>query len=79
MLYLINKEEYAVQVRNENSRLIRLPDVLMITGLKRSTVYQKMKSDKFPKSVSIGERSVAWVESEINGWVSNNISRRDVK
>ncbi|HAT3694595.1 AlpA family phage regulatory protein [Serratia marcescens] len=51
----------------------------MITGLKRSTVYQKMKNDKFPKSVSIGERSVAWVESEINGWVSNNISRRDVK
>ncbi|PYB14842.1 hypothetical protein DMW62_23965, partial [Serratia marcescens] len=35
-----------MQVRNETSRLIRLPDVLMITGLKRSTVYQKMKSDK---------------------------------
>lgn len=69
-----------MQVNNENnhSRLIRLPDVLMITGLKRSTVYRKMKNDEFPKSVSIGERSIAWVESEVNGWVYNNISRRTV-
>ncbi|ATM79267.1 AlpA family transcriptional regulator [Serratia fonticola] len=60
-------------------RLIRLPDVMMITGLKRSTVYNKMKSGEFPKSVSIGERSIAWVESEINSWVANNISRRVIQ
>ncbi|MFV8867330.1 helix-turn-helix transcriptional regulator [Serratia fonticola] len=70
-----------MQVNNENVhiRLIRLPDVMMITGLKRSTVYNKMKSGKFPKSVSIGERSIAWVESEINSWVANNISRRVIQ
>ncbi|WP_319016498.1 helix-turn-helix transcriptional regulator [Serratia fonticola] len=51
----------------------------MITGLKRSTVYNKMKSGEFPKSVSIGERSIAWVESEINSWVANNISRRVIQ
>ncbi|WP_226906473.1 MULTISPECIES: helix-turn-helix transcriptional regulator [Serratia] len=70
-----------MQVNNENVhiRLIRLPDVMMITGLKRSTVYNKMKSGEFPKSVSIGERSIAWVESEINSWVANNISRRVIQ
>ncbi|HHQ6722396.1 helix-turn-helix transcriptional regulator [Serratia fonticola] len=70
-----------MQVNNENIhiRLIRLPDVMMITGLKRSTVYNKMKSGEFPKSVSIGERSIAWVESEINSWVANNISRRVIQ
>lgn len=70
-----------MQVSNENVhiRLIRLPDVMMITGLKRSTVYNKMKSGEFPKSVSIGERSIAWVESEINSWVANNISRRVIQ
>ncbi|MFV8987963.1 helix-turn-helix transcriptional regulator [Serratia fonticola] len=70
-----------MQVNNESdyTRLIRLPDVMMITGLKRSTVYNKMKSGEFPKSVPIGERSIAWVESEINSWVANNISRRVIQ
>lgn len=70
-----------MQVNNESVhiRLIRLPDVMMITGLKRSTVYNKMKSGEFPKSVSIGERSIAWIESEINSWVANNISRRVIQ
>ncbi|HEI8952079.1 TPA: AlpA family transcriptional regulator [Serratia liquefaciens] len=58
------------------NRLMRLPDVIAITGLKRSTIYHKMKKGDFPKSVSIGERSVAWVEGEINNWININISRR---
>ncbi|EQC4544254.1 AlpA family phage regulatory protein [Cronobacter sakazakii] len=36
-----------------------------------------MKKNQFPSQVPIGERSVAWVENEIQEWIKNNIQRRD--
>ncbi|MGP3003658.1 AlpA family phage regulatory protein, partial [Serratia bockelmannii] len=33
---------------------MRLPDVMTITGLKRSTIYLKMKAGDFPNSIPIG-------------------------
>ncbi|MEL5468378.1 AlpA family transcriptional regulator [Serratia nevei] len=66
----------SISINNMAKRLIRLPDVMSITGLKRSTIYLKMKDGDFPKSIPIGERSVAWVEGEVNKWIEKNISKR---
>lgn len=66
----------SISMNNMAKRLIRLPDVMSITGLKRSTIYQKMKGGDFPKSIPIGERSVAWVEGEVSKWIEKNISKR---
>jgi prophage regulatory protein len=43
--------------------------VLHRTGLGRSTVYRWMDEGRFPKSVHIGGRSVAWIEHEIDEWL----------
>jgi prophage regulatory protein len=59
-------------------RLIRLKDVKHATGLGRSTIYKYIEEGIFPKSVSLGERAVAWVESEVMGWVMARIEARDV-
>lgn len=32
-----------------------------------------MHKDKFPKTISLGKRSVGWVESEINDWIQDRI------
>ena len=40
-------------------RLIRLKEVLGLTGLSRSTVYRKKRVGTFPESVQLGERVVA--------------------
>jgi prophage regulatory protein len=58
-------------------RLIRLKDVKHVTGLGRSTIYKYIEEGAFPKSVSLGERAVAWVESEVMGWVIARIEARD--
>jgi prophage regulatory protein len=58
-------------------RLIRLNEVIRITGLSRSRIYQYIAEGRFPDNVSIGGRSVAWVESEVNQWVESVIGRRD--
>lgn len=57
-------------------RLIRLKQVMASTGLSRATIYRYMASDRFPESVSLGERSVAWVESEVEEWILTRIEKR---
>lgn len=59
-------------------RLIRLKEVKHATGLGRSTIYKYIEEGNFPKSVPLGERAVAWVESEVVGWVMARIEARDL-
>lgn len=51
--------------------ILRLPEVMKITGLSRSSIYLMMKQDSFPKQISLGARAVGWLEGEIKEWVSN--------
>ncbi|WP_159832320.1 AlpA family transcriptional regulator [Novosphingobium sp. TCA1] len=54
-----------------NDRLIRLNDVLHITGLSRSTLYRKIDEGSFPKQIRIAARCTAWRESDVIAWVGN--------
>lgn len=58
-------------------RLIRLPEVINLTGLSRSSIYKYISENTFPQSVSLGERACAWVESEVQEWVLARIAERD--
>lgn len=58
-------------------RIIRLKEVTDCTGLGRSTVYKYISEGSFPKPVSLGDRAVGWVESEVMGWVMARIEARD--
>ncbi|MGP8271865.1 MAG: helix-turn-helix transcriptional regulator [Terracidiphilus sp.] len=60
-------------------KIIRLHAVKARCGLSRSTLYNRMAAGEFPSSVSLGARSVGWVESEINAWIAAriNASRKD--
>jgi len=51
-------------------RIFRRPDVESITGLSRSSIYAKMANGTFPKPVKLGENSVGWKESDIQGWIA---------
>jgi prophage regulatory protein len=56
-------------------RLIRLPEVKLRTGLSRSSIYLALKKNIFPKPISLGIRSVAWLESEVDLWISSRIEK----
>lgn len=58
-------------------KLIRIKDVMGRTGLGRSTIYKYMSIGEFPKSIKLGTRAVAWVESEIDAWIQHSIESRD--
>jgi prophage regulatory protein len=59
---------------SQHKRLLRRPDVEAITGLKRSSIYAKMEAGVFPKPIKLSERSVAWLEHEVQGWLESRIS-----
>jgi prophage regulatory protein len=48
-------------------RVIRLPEVMRVTGWSRSTVYDKIKAGKFPKPFKPDPdgRVAGWFEDEI--------------
>jgi len=58
-------------------RIIRLRDVMELTGLARSTVYKYVEAGTFPQPVPLGGRSVGWVEQEVEDWVLARIEERD--
>ena len=58
-------------------RIIRLCEVLANTGLARSSVYRYVADGSFPKPVSLGDRAVGWVESEVLEWILERIAERD--
>ena len=57
-------------------RFIRLKEVMHVTGLGRSSIYNYMAEGRFPKTVSLGGRAVAWVESEVQEWLIEKVSER---
>ncbi|MBK61264.1 MAG: AlpA family transcriptional regulator [Pseudomonas sp.] len=59
-------------------RIIRLKEVINSTGLARSTIYKYIGEGTFPKPVSLGDRCVGWVDSEVHDWILARIEERDL-
>jgi len=58
-------------------RILRLKEVIHLTGLSKSTIYDRMQTGDFPKAVPLGGRIVGWSDSDINGWIQSKIERSD--
>lgn len=54
-------------------RLERLAVVMQRTGLTRPTIYRQMKLGQFPQNIKLSARSVAWLSTEIDGWIHGRI------
>ncbi|MNJ24162.1 Prophage CP4-57 regulatory protein (AlpA) [compost metagenome] len=50
-------------------RVLRLPQVIATTGLKRSTIYHLISLGGFPRQRRLGASSVGWLQSEIQEWI----------
>jgi prophage regulatory protein len=56
------------------TRFLRRRQVEALTGLKRSTIYQRLAEGTFPKQIHLGPRSVGWLASEVNAWIAERIA-----
>jgi prophage regulatory protein len=56
-------------------KFIRLPEVKQKTGLPKSSIYRQISENTFPKQISIGTKTVVWLESDIQKWMEEKINK----
>ena len=60
---------------NQTHTILRLNAVTSRTGLSRSTIYLRVKEGSFPTPISLGDRAVGWIDSEIQHWLEQQIEK----
>lgn len=60
---------------HQPDRLLRLPAVAAIVGLKTTAIYGAVSKGEFPRPVKFGRVS-AWPESEIRAWIEARKAER---
>lgn len=61
----------------EKPKLIRVSEVMRLTGFSRSHVLTMARNGEFPKQVKLSPNTSAWVESEVLDWIEKRIALRD--
>jgi prophage regulatory protein len=51
------------------ARLLRIREVLHLTGLTRSTMYSYIPRGLFPAQIKIGLKASAWRLDEVEAWI----------
>ena len=65
---------HSVKPVTPRDRLLRLPEVEAVTGMKKTTIYALMRDGKFPNRLCITRRMSAWPESAVLQWVQSKIN-----
>lgn len=62
------------------SKVIKLPEVLLLTKVSKSKWYGEIKKGNAPKPIKLGDRAVAWVAQDVTDWIDNRIkqSKQDI-
>ena len=58
-------------------KMYRLPEVMDMTGLSRSSIYLRISTNEFPKPVKLGRRAVGWPEDTIIAWQAKMMEAKD--
>ncbi len=56
-------------------KILRIKQIVEITGLGRSTIYEHMAIGLFPSPIKIGKRAVGWLDSDISAWIAACVSQ----
>lgn len=70
ILMMPTKDVTETAVSSAGERLIRLPQVLALVGLGKTTIYALMKDGEFPQPRKVRHLSL-WVESEVQAWIAS--------
>jgi len=63
-----------IQTNHNPRRFLRLPEVKHQTGMGRSAIYAKIKAGCFPAPIKLGERTSAWLSSEVDSWIEQQVA-----
>lgn len=52
-------------------KILRLKEVVDLTGLSKASIYRYIKQGSFPKQVQLSARSVGFRSADIEEWLSS--------
>lgn len=55
----------------EDLRILRIRDVIALTGLSRSAIYAAVKAGTFLRQLKLSSRSSGWLRGEVVLWVQD--------
>jgi prophage regulatory protein len=63
-------------IQSPSDRFLRLRDVMEMTTLCRSRIYNLIKAGEFPSNYAAMGKRKAWLESEVQAWVQSRVHSR---
>jgi len=57
--------------RDRPKRLLKVNAVSDITSIERSQIFRMAAAGTFPRPLRLSEKRVAWIESEVLGWIES--------
>ena len=70
------------QIDRNKMQIIRMGDVSKLSGLSRSTLYEKLNEkssrydNSFPKQLKLSRNAVGWLEHEVLEWLDSKAKER---
>ena len=66
-------------MENRLNRLIRLSELPLYVGLRRTQIGELIKAGQFPSPIPLSDsgRAVAWLEADIVAWQASRLAKRD--
>ena len=55
----------------ENTKLLRLAEVLKICAVSKSFVYREIAAARFPRPVRLGRRAARWRMDDVTAWIES--------
>jgi prophage regulatory protein len=49
-------------------RILRFPEVMRATGLRKASLYEMIRAGKFPAALRLGPKAVGFLASEVAAW-----------
>jgi len=57
------------RIDRRRDTILRLPEVMARTGIRRTTLYRRMAEGTFPKSIALGGNCTGWYQSDVEDWI----------
>ena len=64
----------ALPVGSEAIRILRLAQVLNVTGLGKTKIYELQSQGSFPMRVQITGHCVGWIERDVQAWLVKRVA-----
>lgn len=52
-----------------DEKILRLPEVMAVVGLKKTAIYDLIKVGDFPAPIKLGKHASGWLGSEVQTWI----------